>query len=107
VFREPGQFDVYSALAVALFGDHDFGYAGGAGLLGLFAVLVVFLAMDERNDIGVLLDCARFAEMTETGVIAFLAGLGLAQELCLNTGLITQSTAGENMSGRFLSNPSV
>src|SRR5262249_47140006 len=48
--------------AVALLGDDQLGDAFGAGRR-LTLVAVHVLAVDEGDDIGVLLECARFAEV--------------------------------------------
>ena len=42
--------------------DDDFGDSLGLDLLGV----VVLIAIDEHDDIGILFHCSRFAEVTET-----------------------------------------
>ena len=56
-FQE-GEFDRARG-AIPLFGDDDFGYAW------LFAVfVVVIVAVDKHDDVGILLNRARFAQVT-------------------------------------------
>ena len=63
---------------VALLGDNDLRLAGV--LFALFAAMKVLFAVNEHDDIRVLLDRPRFAQMAEPGNIVF-AHLGLPVEL--------------------------
>ena len=59
---------------VALLGDDDFGLAFE---VFVFAV-VIFFAMDEADDVGILLDRAGLAEVREQGLFVAGALLGTA-----------------------------
>src|SRR5207302_8148806 len=62
---------------VALLGDEQLGQAAE-----VFAVaLVDFLAEDEGDQVGVLLDAAGFAEIAQLGAMIALASLGSAAQL--------------------------
>ena len=63
--------------AVSLFGDDDLGFAFE---VFVFAV-VVLLAVDEADDVGVLLDGAGFAEVGEERLLVAGALLGASGEL--------------------------
>src|SRR3954447_13295368 len=54
---------------VALLGDDELCLA--LMLLAVLAALVVFLAMYEQHDVGVLLNCARFTEVRQTWDVVF------------------------------------
>ncbi len=69
---EEGEGDVADG-AVALLGDDEGGFAFGFLFL-LVAVGVVFLADEEGDDIGVLLDAAGLAEIAEAGAAFAFAG---------------------------------
>ena len=81
VFGDPANFDG-SRGAVALLGDDDFGFAFriGVGVAVAFAVVVAF-AVDEGDDVGVLLDGAGLAEVGEERLLFSAALLGGAREL--------------------------
>ena len=65
---DEGEFDGAGG-AVALFADDDFGYAGFGG----FFLVVVVVAVDEHDDVGVLFDGAGFAQVAHHG--AFVGAL--------------------------------
>ena len=77
-FQE-GQFD-HARWAVTLLGDDDLGHAGFlAGVLG-----VVLVAVDEHDDVGILLDSAGFTQVTHHRALVgagFHAAVELGQPL--------------------------
>jgi len=73
----PSQFNITNR-AVTLFCNDDFGLAGE---LSLFITSVVILfAMHKHDDVSILFDRARFAQVTETRSVVF-AIFGLSIEL--------------------------
>ena len=60
--------------AIALFADDDFGH------VGLFAIfIVVIIAVNEHDDVRILLDGAGFAEIGQHGALVLALFIGTAQ----------------------------
>ena len=70
-----------SFAAVPLLGHDDVGLAQHVHLLGLLAGMIHFLAVDEHDHVGVLLDGPRLAEVAQPGTMALLAHLHLPVQL--------------------------
>src|SRR5277367_3225226 len=79
-FRQVSEMN-RSCRAVALFGDDDLSFILGVRIgLAVFITVVIRLAMNEGDDVGVLLDRSRFAEIGEHRLLVAAALLrGTAQ----------------------------
>jgi hypothetical protein len=89
IFLEESQRHIASG-AVSLFGDDESGLAGGF-FFGFLVFSVIFVADEESDDVGILLDGAGFAEIAE----ARTAGAGA----CALLGVSVQ--LGQNDDGEF------